>query len=106
MSRLPERAPEPARLPLWKRVLFAITPLCASLLLLESCAALLGFEADRSGDPFVGFSSRSRLYEPVPDAAPETTSSKETPCFERLASALTSSHSNSIPQLQYKPMAD
>ncbi|MBW2361146.1 MAG: tetratricopeptide repeat protein [Deltaproteobacteria bacterium] len=72
MSRLPEQAPEPARLPLWKRVLFAITPLCASLLLLESCAALLGFEADRSGDPFVGFSSRSRLYEPVPDAAPET----------------------------------
>lgn len=72
MSAEAEQAAVLARLPLWKRLLFAITPLCALLLLLEGGAALLGYEATRSGDPFVGFASRARLFEATAEGLLET----------------------------------
>ena len=68
MSREADSRAEPKKLPLWKRLLFTFTPLCVSLLLFESCAALFGAEAGSTGDPFVGFASRAHLYEAVPEA--------------------------------------
>jgi hypothetical protein len=73
MSPDGERVRDAASLPLWKRALFTITPLCLLLLLLETGAALSGIEPAGSADPFVGFASRTRLYEPVGETLLETT---------------------------------
>ena len=74
---------QPAGLPLWKRLIFAALPLCVTLLLLEGLAALLGFEADAAGDPFVGFADHSPLYVAV---APEPDSGQQEALLETAVS--------------------
>ena len=75
----PERLPNPRAdesLPLWKRFVFALFPVCALLLILECGARIAGFEPARGRDAFVGFASRDPLFAETATGALETAPSR------------------------------